>query len=94
MRYLVLTYYRKASGQIDEAMTVTKNLKLKDIQTANVILDFRDQKVIRCRIDGQAGVMDWDAVVSYYYPLYTHIIERLFNENGHEISIKSEPVDQ
>ena len=94
MRYLILTYYRKASGQIDEAMTVAKNLKLKDIQTANVILDFKDQKVIRCQINGEAGIKDWDAVVSYYYPLYTHIIERLFNENGHEISIKSEPVDQ
>jgi hypothetical protein len=27
MRYLILTYMRKPNGQIDEAMTVAKNLK-------------------------------------------------------------------
>ena len=46
MRYLVLTYVRKPSGQIDESMTVVKNLKRRDWQTANVILDFKDQKVL------------------------------------------------
>lgn len=85
MRYLILTYYRKASGQIDEAMTVSKKLKLKDTQTANVILDFKDCRVIRCAIDGTDGVKDWDTVVAYYYRHYANIIERLFNENGHAI---------
>ena len=42
---------------------------------------------------------DWDKVVAYYYQHYTHIIERLFEENGHPINIlveqrTSEPVDQ
>jgi hypothetical protein len=94
MRYLILTYYRKASGQIDEAMTVSKNLKLRDNQTANVILDFKEQKVLRCMVEGMTGIKDWDTVVSYYYPHYTHIIERLFNENGHAVSVKLNTVDQ
>ena len=38
MRYLILTYYRKPTGQIDEVMAVSKNLKRRDLQTANVIL--------------------------------------------------------
>lgn len=85
MRYLLLTYYRKPDGKIDEAMTVTRNLKTKDWQTVNVILDFKDCKVLKCSVSGMDGVKDWDTVVAYYYQHYTHTIERLFNDNGHVI---------
>lgn len=87
MRYLILTYFRKPNGQIDEAMTVAKNLKTRDWQTANVILDFKEQKVVKGHMDGKSVPKDWDKVVSYYYQHYTHIIERLFEENGHPINI-------
>ncbi len=33
MRYLILTYYRKADGQIDEVMAVAKNLKKQLLRT-------------------------------------------------------------
>jgi hypothetical protein len=85
MRYLTFTYYKRANGQIDEVMAVTKNLKARDWQMANVLLDFRDQKVLKCSIEGTKGSTDWDVVVSYFYPHYTNIIERLFAENGHEL---------
>lgn len=84
MRYLTLTYYRKANGRIDEAMQVTKRLRNRDWQSASVILDFKDQKVLKCSIDGTTVVdRDWDRIVSYYYQHYANIIERLFVENGH-----------
>lgn len=86
MRYLIFTYYRKANGQIDEAMSLANRVKLKDLQTANVILDFKEQKVDRCMVEGMDGVKDWDTVVAYYYKHYTHTIERLFEENGHSLS--------
>lgn len=85
MRYLLLTYYRKADGKIDESMTVARNLKTKDWQTVNVILDFKDQKVLKCSVSGMDGVKNWDTVVAYYYQHYTHTIERLFEENGHSL---------
>jgi hypothetical protein len=94
MRYLLLTYYRKPSGKIDEAMTITRNLKLQDRQTANVILDFKTLSVLKCSMDGVVVPKDWDRIVSYYYRHYSATIERLFTENGHEIKIqKPEPVD-
>ena len=40
MRYLMLTYYTKPDGKIDEAMAVSKTIKTRDLQTASVILDF------------------------------------------------------
>jgi hypothetical protein len=90
MRYLILTYYRKPTGQIDEVMAVAKNLKRRDWQTGNVILDFKEQKVLKANMDGASVPKDWDKVVAYYYQHYAHTIERLFEENGHPIDIKVE----
>jgi hypothetical protein len=91
MRYLLLTYYTKPSGKIDEVMTVTKRLKARDWQTSNVILDFQDQKVLTCSVAGMIGNKDWDTVVSYYYQHYSSTIERLFVENGHVLPKTEEP---
>ena len=85
MRYLIITFYKKPDGKIDEAMSVAKKVKSWDNATANVILDFKDQKVVRCIIDGAKLDTTWDQIVAYYYPIYTNIIERLFTENGHEL---------
>jgi len=85
MRYLLLTYYTKPSGQIDEVMTVSKKIKARDWQTANVILDFKEQKVLAASVRGMAATRDWDTIVSYYYKHYAATIERLFVENGHEL---------
>lgn len=85
MRYLFLTYYTKPSGKIDEGMTVSTRVKTKDWQTASVILDFKEQKVLKASLRDTAIPKDWERIVSYYYPFYTNIIERLFQENGHPI---------
>lgn len=71
-------------------MTVSNNIKTKDWQTANVILDFKEQKVIKASIKDTSIPKDWDRIVSYYYQFYTTIMERLFEENGHPIDIKTE----
>lgn len=91
MRYLLLTYYTKPDGKIDEAMTVTTKIKLRDHQTANVILDFKELKVLKCSVNGVNATKDWDTVVSTYYEHYSNIIERLFTENGHAIDITGNP---
>jgi hypothetical protein len=88
MRYLLLTYYTKPSGKIDEVMTIAKRLRSRDWQTANVILDFKDQKVLVCSVAGITASKDWDTIVSYYYKHYAATIERLFQENGHALDIK------
>jgi hypothetical protein len=85
MRYLLLTYYKKPNGQVDEAMVVSTKIKTRDLQTVNVILDFQDQKVIKASVQDSALSKDWDQTVSYYYQYYPAIIERLFQENGHDM---------
>ena len=85
MRYLLLTYYTKPSGKIDEVMTIAKKLKRKDWQMTNVILDFKEQKVLLCSVAGLSATKDWDTIVGYYYKHYAATIERLFQENGHTL---------
>jgi hypothetical protein len=93
MRYLLLTYYHQASGKIDEGMTVTNRVRTRDWQTASVILDFRDQQVLKASIKDTTIPKDWDRIVGYYYPFYTRIMERLFEENGHPVDIKADAVE-
>ena len=85
MRYLLITYYKKPSGQIDEITAVSRNLKKRDIQTCSVILDFKTLSVLKCSMDGAVVPRDWDRIVSYYHQHYANIIERLLQENGYEI---------
>ena len=84
MRYLMLTYYYQANGKIDEGMTVATRVKPKDWQTASVILDFKELKVLKAALRDNAIPKDWDRIVGYYYPFYPAIMERLLQENGHE----------
>jgi hypothetical protein len=85
MRYLLLTFYTQANGKIDEAMVVSNRIRTKDWQTVNVILDFKECKVLKSSVNREAATKDWDIIVGYYYPYYTNIIERLFEENGHKL---------
>lgn len=84
MRYLLITYLKKADGKIDEQVTVSKNVKTRDIQTCNVIMDFKNRKVDKARIDGlPMGDLDWGKFYTYFANLYPNIIERLEAEAGH-----------
>jgi len=85
MRYLILTYFRKADGKIDEVMAVSKNLKNRDLSTANVILDFKKLDVVKCSMGGVNVPRDFNRIVEYYMQHYENIITRLFAENGYEI---------
>jgi hypothetical protein len=87
MRYLLLTYYTKANGQIDEVMAVSKNLKRRDHQTCNVILDFKKLEVIKAGMAGTQVPRDFDRIAGYYHQHYASTIERLFNENGYEVEL-------
>lgn len=90
MRYLLLTYYKKPDGKIDESMAVSQRIKPSDLQTANVILDFKKLEVIKASMGGTVVPRDWDRILSYYHQHYASTIERLLKENGYEI-VKDDP---
>lgn len=80
MRYLLITYIRKANGQIDEQVTMAKNVKPKDLQTCNVIMDFQEQKIDKCLIEGKSLSKEWSQLRDYYHKIYPNVIDRLETE--------------
>ena len=89
MRYLIITYYKKATGQIDETTAVARNLKMRDHQTASVILDFKKLVVVKANLNGESVPKDFNKIVEYYMQHYENIIKRLFEENGYQIDYKN-----
>ena len=94
MRYLIITYYKKANGQIDETTAVAKNLRMRDHQTASVILDFKKLAVVKAQLHGISVPKDFNRIVEYYIQHYENIIRRLFEENGYEIELKKPKQEQ
>jgi len=85
---MTLTYFKRASGKIDEVMAIANKVKPRDLQTASIILDFQEQVVLKCVIDGKSMPKEWDTIVAYYYKHYQTTMERLFKENGHEFEME------
>lgn len=82
MRYFAITYIRKPNGQVDEQALVTKSIKDSDIQTCNVILDFKEKKIIKASIAGSSLSTDWDKLIEYYKKVYPDNIESLEKDNA------------
>lgn len=93
MRYLILTYMKKPNGQMDEMLSLSRQLRNRDLQSGSVILDFRDRCVVKASMDGVTVPKDWDRIVGFYNQHYSHVIERLFRENGYEVIREQPPAE-
>lgn len=74
---MLITYLRKPNGQIDEQVEISKNVRTKDIQTCNVIMDFQDKKVNKCLIEGKVIDTTWDQLRDYYQKVYPDVVDRI-----------------
>jgi hypothetical protein len=92
MRYFLISYYQKPTGQMDEVVAVAGSLRTRDRQTAAVILDFKTQTVLQCSMNGTTVPKDWDRIVSFYYQHYAATFDRLARQNGIKFkTAESEP---
>ena len=55
---MIVTYYKKPNGKWDEVTAFKNNLKLSHIQTAKVILDFKEKKCVVNSLNKEAGYND------------------------------------
>lgn len=62
---------------MDEVVSVSKKLKMSDIQSAAVILDFRTQKVLQSSLDGVTVPKDWWKIRDFYHRHYKRLINDL-----------------
>jgi len=74
-------------------MAVAKNLKKRDHQTCNVILDFKTLSVLKCGMGDTQVPKDFDRIAGYYHQHYAATIERLFKENGYEVELNNTAQD-
>ncbi len=82
MRYLLITYMRKANGQIDEQVAVSKRVRTSDIQTCNVIIDYEKKKLDKCVIEGNTVDSDFEKMNAYYKQVYPTLIDQLEKNNA------------
>ena len=71
---------RRAGGQIDEAVAVSKKIKPADLQTCNVIIDYAAKKVQKCVIEGKVVDTDFERMDAYYKQVYPNLIAQLEKE--------------
>lgn len=98
MRYMIINYRQimqrtgmKMAPQTDEIVSVSKKLKMRDLQTASVILDFQERRVVQATMDGNTIPKEWDTIRNYYHQHYKRLVEDLESLYGHQIPTASNP---
>ena len=76
----MIQFIRKPGGQIDELVNVSRKIKNSDITTKNVILDYAEQKVEKCVIEGNNHDTTFEQMNQYYKRIYPTLIEQLEKE--------------
>ena len=77
MRYFIVRYLKKPSGQMDELVAVSKKIKLSDAASAAVILDFKSRRVEKAHLDGTTLPRDFTRIRNFYAQHYSGIIQDL-----------------
>jgi len=77
MRYFLVRYLKKPTGQMDEVVSVSKKIKLRDLQSSAVILDFKTRQVVQASMDGVTVPRDWNRIRDFYHQHYSRLIEDL-----------------
>jgi hypothetical protein len=57
-RYMIVSYFQKPSGKWDEVTEFKNSLRMKHMQTAKVILDFKEQKCVKNGLNKDATFED------------------------------------
>jgi hypothetical protein len=62
-RYMLVTYVQKPTGKWDELTEFRSNVRMKHLQTAKVILDFKEKKCVKNGLNPEAG---FDDMLEFY----------------------------
>jgi hypothetical protein len=62
-RYMIVSYVQKSNGKYDEVIEFKKHYRMKHVQTAKVILDLADKKVVKNGLNPEAS---YDDMIEFY----------------------------
>lgn len=77
MRYFIVKYLKKPSGQMDELVSVAKRLRTRDLQTSAVILDLMKKQVVLASMNGTTIPKDYQRIRDFYRQHYQKIFDDL-----------------
>ena len=80
MRYLLISFFRKPGGQIDEQARFVKKLKPSDLSMSNIIIDYGLKKVDKCVVEGQKLDRTFEQLNEYYRQVYPSMVMQLEKE--------------
>jgi len=80
MRYLLISFYRKPGGQIDEQARFVKRVRGSDSSISNIIMDYGLRKVDKCVVEGQKLDRSFDQLNEYYKKIYPAMVAQLEKE--------------
>jgi len=89
MRYLLITFYRKPGGQIDEQARFVKRVRNSDITMSNIIMDYGTRKIEKCVVEGNKLSKSFEELHLYYKKIYPQIVDQLEKE-GPELAKRRE----
>jgi hypothetical protein len=62
-RYMLVTYVQKPNGKWDELTEFRNSVRTKHLQTAKVVLDFKEKKCVKNGLNPEAG---FDDMLEFY----------------------------
>jgi hypothetical protein len=71
---------------MDEVVTLAKRTKMRDLQSAAVILDFKTRTVVKCSMDGVVVPKDWQRIRDFYHQHYSQVIEDLEKRHSETVN--------
>jgi len=80
MRYFIVTYHQTPAGKYNETIKVDKKIRKKDLNSASVIIDYKDRKIVKSRFEGELGDgdrKDFDTINNFYKTHYPDVISQL-----------------
>jgi type II secretory pathway component PulF len=80
MRYLLISFFRKPGGQIDEQARAVKRVRNSDISMSNIIIDYGLKKVDKCVVEGNKLDRSFDQMNDYYKKVYPAMVAQLEKE--------------
>jgi len=87
MRYLLVTFYRKPGGQIDEQARFVKRVRTSDSSSSNIILDYGLRKVDKCVVEGRRLDKSFDDLNDYYKKIYPAMVQQLEKEAPNSVRL-------
>lgn len=90
MRYLLITFFRKPGGQIDEQARFVKRVKPSDSSMSNIIMDYGLRKVEKCVVEGKKLDRSFDELNDYYKKIYPIMVTQLEKEGPGLAKIKEQ----